>query len=630
MCGIAGIINLHQPLQNSESLLAMTKSLIHRGPDDEGYFLFSDAAKTYFGEDSLAKNTQHICTTFQQPVKVGFGFRQLKIIDLSHKSFQPMTDISKKYWIVFNGELYNYKEIKHQLIGLGHHFYSDSDTEVVLNSYKEWGEKALNKFNGMFAFAIFDIQKNTIFCARDRIGIKPFYYHKNEHHFIFGSNVQSIINSKLYTPEVDWEGLWQNFRFSTAQRPNTVYQDIIGLEPGHYLTLDLNDNSFNKVQYWEIPTNTQDFSLTEKQSHNLIEESLYNAVNYRLISDVEVGSFMSGGIDSSLISVLASKNKPDIKILTLGFKEFKELDEVQQATNTAKKHHLNHIIHYTGIAENLKNIAPSLQAYEEPYAQLSANLILAKMASQNKTTVVLSGLGGDELFGGYDVYQKISLWKKLQKNKKIVQKLPGIHHKIKKGKLLANCKTLGEYYSHYHTNYYDSEIDALFTDRTFNTTNTLETLYSNNKKFTDSFEAMSFYNLKSYIGNHQMRAIDVTTMAYSIEGRLPFLDHNFIEAAFRIPTKYKYKNKTQKYILKEIAKKYLPKDTLEMPKKGLTLPLKQWVHSDLKKFIFETLLSLKQRKEFDTKTIEKIVNSKKEAQIWQLVSTELWMQKFID
>ena len=630
MCGIAGIINLHQKKENALSLEQMTKSLKHRGPDDEGYMLFTNKSELFFGDDSRVKTPNHIKTANNTSFRVGFGFRQLKIIDLSEKSHQPLTDVSNNFWIIFNGELYNYKEIRHELEGLGHQFLSDSDTEVILNAYKEWGKNALDKFNGMFAFAILDTIKNTVFIARDRIGIKPLYFYKNETNFIFGSSVQSIINSKLYQPEINWESLWQNFRFTTAQRPNTVFQDILALEPAHHLTINLNNNSFKKERYWEIPTQTQDFSLTEKQSKNLIEENLYKAVNYRLISDVNVGSYMSGGIDSSLISVIASKSKPDVKILTLGFENLKGFDEVEYAKETAKLHQLNHIIEHANAKEAYKDIEQAVIAYEEPYHVIAVNLMLAKMAKKNKTTVVLSGLGGDELFGGYDVYKKIALWEKLSKNKKLVSILPNVHQKIIKGKKIADCNTLGEYYSHYYTNFYDNEIENLFLDKKYNTNSTLENLYASNKNFTDTFEAMSFYNLTSYIGNHQMRALDATTMAHSIEGRFPLLDHNFIEASFKIPTKYKIKDNTQKYLLKEIAKKHLSKKVMEMPKKGLSTPLKSWIETDLKEFVFDTLNQLKNRNIFNNKAIKDIVKSNNETKIWQLVSTEIWLQNFID
>lgn len=630
MCGIAGIINFNENGNNAASLMSMTESLKHRGPDDEGYLVFDHTTSNFFGDDSRNKITSHIKTAENQNFKVGFGFRQLKIIDLSSNSHQPLTDVTGHFSIIFNGELYNYKEIKKELEGLGHSFFSSSDTEVVLNSYKQWGKKALEKFNGMFAFAILNTLDKTVFIARDRLGIKPLYFYNKNERFVFGSSVQSIIKSKLYTPEINWEGLWQNFRFTTAQRPNTVFQDIQALEPAHLLTINFQNGSIVKERYWEIPTQIQDFSLSEKQSAQLIEESLYKSINYRLIADVEVGSFLSGGIDSSLISIFASKINPTIKTLTLGFKEFSHLDEVSQAKETAKKHHLHHIIKYASVTESFANLTEGIMAYEEPYFHIPADLLLAKMASENKTTVVLNGLGGDELFGGYDVFKKISLWEQLKNNQKLVTLLPAVHKKIVKGKLISNCKTIGEYYSHYYTSFFDTEINDLFLNNSFSTRSTIDDLYTNNHTFTDTFEAISFYSLKSYISNHQMRALDATTMAYGIEGRFPFLDHTFIENAFKIPTKYKLKNNTQKYLLKEIAKKYITKNTLKMSKKGLTLPLKNWVENDLKEFVFDTIQQLKNRQLFNNIAIDKILISKNETKIWQLVSTELWLLNFID
>lgn len=630
MCGIVGIVNKNGLHPISDALSKMTKSIINRGPDDEGYLLFNNNATHYIGNDSIVKNDAHISSTFQQKNKLGFGFRQLKIIDLSNNSHQPMCDLSKKFWIVFNGEIYNFKEIKKELTSLGHSFFSNSDTEVVLNAYKQWNSKCLDKFNGMFAFSIFDIDKKELFIARDRIGIKPLYYYQNSTHFLFSSTQKAIIDSKLYVPTINWNGLHENFRFSIAQRPKTCFEGINSLEPAHFLKINLKNNSVEKQQYWEIPVNTQDHSINEEKAVKMVEEALFNSINYRLNADVEVGTFMSGGIDSTTIAVMASKKHPKIKSLTLGFNDYKEYNEVKQAQDTAKIHNLNHIIEYANADEIIKNIDAAVTAYEEPYHHLSANYILAKMAKNNDLKVVLSGLGADEIFGGYDAYNKLNVWKNLKDKKQLVQLLPSIHQKIKKGKELASYDDLGQFYSHYYTTFNDLEISNLFKENTSNTQDLLSNLYNKNYSFSDDFEAISFYNLKSYIGNHQMRTIDQFTMHFSIEGRLPLLDHKFIETAYKIPTKFKLKNGTQKYVLKKIAEKYIAPSNLKMSKKGLRLPLEHWINEDLKDFVFDTIISLKNREIFDNKSIDKILKEKNEQKIWQLVSTELWMKKFID
>ncbi len=629
MCGIAGIINLNESLSKSSSLISMTKSMVNRGPDDEGYMLFDEQPLPFIGDDTICKNHAHINTTYNQPFKIGLGFRQLKIIDLSNNSHQPMCDVDKRYWIIFNGEVYNFKEIKTELINLGYSFFSNSDTEVVLNAYKQWSEKALDKFNGMFALAIYDNVKNEIFIARDRIGIKPIYYSYDKNHFVFASTIKSIIDSQLIEPKINWNGLWQNFRFSIAQRPNTCIENIIALEPAHFLKINLKSNAVRKTRYWEIPVNNQDLTLTEEKSIKLIEENLYNAIKYRLNADVEVGVFMSGGIDSTTIAVIASKLNPSIKVLTLGLKGYNNYDEISQAEDTANLHQLNHYISNVNPLEIIDNINQIILAYEEPYHNLSANYILAKIASENKLKVILNGLGGDELFGGYDVYKKLSLWKYLQKNRTIVKILPKIHQKIKKGIQLSNYNNIGEYYSHYYTTFNDQEIGNLFKTKKYNTKHTISELYENKMSFTDDFEAISFYNLKSYISNHQMRAVDQSTMSFSIEGRFPLLDHNFIETAFKIPTRHKIKGNTQKYILRQVAKKHIAPSCLTMNKKGLGLPLEHWINNELRELTFDSIQKLKHRSLFDNNQIDTILKSKDANKIWQLVTTELWIQKFL-
>ncbi len=630
MCGISGIINLKNPKPISLALQNMTKSMLRRGPDDEGYLLYNDAIIFPFGEDSIVKSTIHITETKDTPFKIGFGFRQLKIIDLSEKSHQPMEDLSKNFHIVFNGEIYNFKEIKNELIGLGHRFFSNSDTEVILNAYKQWKEKSLKKFNGMFALAIFDKIKNEIFIARDRMGIKPLYYFHKDDLFIFSSTIQAITDSGLYEPEINKNGLWQNFRFSIAQRPETSFKNIYALEAGHFLKINLNNNHFHNKQYWQIPTNIQDFSLSEEKSKKLIEESLFNAIKNRLVSDVEVGTFMSGGVDSTTVSAIASKLHPNIKALTLGFKEYKNFNEVDQAKDTAKLNAIDHCVQNISIQQILHNIQQIATAYDEPYQGISANYQLGKMASENKLKVVLSGLGGDELFGGYDVYNKLKFWQFSKKIKQLSSVIPPIHPKLKRIKQLAGYADVAEFYSHYYTLYTDAELALLFNDK-YNTTSLIKDRYlKENIVFTDDFEQISFYNLKSYVGNHQLRAIDLSMMYFSVEGRIPMLDHNFIETAYKIPTKFKIKNNSQKFILKQVAKKHIAPSCLKMNKKGLNLPLKQWMQNELNSFIQDNINSLKSRQIFNNLAIESVLKSNQHNKIWQLVSTELWLQKFFD
>ncbi len=630
MCGIAGILCFNDSTKSVESIYKMTQSLRHRGPDDEGYILFSEKPAPFCGDESLEKNLPNIKNHFHQNFNAAFGFRQLKIIDLSNRSHQPMCDESQRYWIVFNGEIYNYKEVREELKSLGYSFFSNSDTEVILKAYIQWKEKALHKFNGMFAFSIYDFKTQELFLARDRIGIKPLYYYQDTSTFLFGSSMNSIIQSKIYKPEIHWDGLWQNFRFSVAQNPSTCFEGIQVLEPGHFLKINRQKKSFYKSQYWEVPVNTQNHSLTLKDSIHLLEDSLQKSIQYRLISDVEVGSFMSGGIDSCLVTALTSKEQPNIKALTLGFRNEFDFNEIEEAKATAKLHQIEHIIHTTDAQELIDTVESSTIAYEEPYSHISLNFLLANMASKNSLKVILNGMGGDELFGGYDAFYKIPYWKQLKRFNNALGLIPSFHPKIKKGKELSNYESLGAFYSHYHTNFTDFEIERLFKNKTYHSDGLIESLYEKELNFSDEFEAISFFHLKSYIGNHQMRALDKTLMSFSTEGRFPLLDHQFIEACYRIPNKYKIRNGVQKYLLKKIAKKHLARKTMKMKKKGLSVPQKMLKDRVLKEFIFDSINQLKKRHIFHNDTIDQILSSNDSVKTWQLVSTELWIQNFID
>lgn len=639
MCGIAGIIEFNTATNLVPAITNMTKSIQNRGPDDEGFLLFDNIATPYYGNQSdkniissqLAYHPkENIGNANNIKSKVALGFKRLSIIDLSKNGHQPMCDDSQQFWIVFNGEIYNYKDIRNELLALNHNFKSDTDTEVVLKAYIQWGEKALQKFNGMFAFAVFDVRKNEFFFARDRIGIKPLYYIKNKDRVIFGSTIKSIIDSNLYKPEINWEGLHQNFTFSIAQRPNTCFTNIVALQPAHFLKLNITTGKIVNAKYWSIPTNTQDFTLSEKKAADLLEEALYKSIKYRLNADVEVGTFMSGGIDSTTVSAIASKIQPNIKAFTLGFNaDFSEYDEVSQAKKTAQLNKINHIIYNANPNIIIDNIDTIVTGYEEPYHHLPANYAISKAVAENGVKVVLNGLGGDELFAGYHFYNKLKKWHSLKQYKFLLNPLPKhLNSRLDVAKKLASYSNLAQYYTHFRSTFNDDDNQRLFKNSHFSTINTLENLYPNDFEFTDDIEALSYYDLKSYISNHQTRTVDQFTMCFSIEGRFPFLDHQLIELAFKIPSKYKIKDGIQKYILKEVAKKHIAPSCFTMQKKGFGLPLEYWYNNELKQFINDNINTLKARHLFNNIEIDAIIKTNNVRKIWQLVMTEQWLQKF--
>jgi len=423
MCGIAGIFSLNgKNFADAPSLHKMAMSMAHRGPDDEGYLIITDKeVKIFRGKDTPYFKgmipyypKESLESAYNLYGILFLAHRRLSIIDLTHLAHQPMCTIDKRYWIVYNGELYNYKEIKEELKKDGIKFISASDTEVVLHAYIKWGKDALKKFNGMFAFAIWDNQEKSLFCARDRIGIKPFYYTITNERFIFASEISTIIAGEIYKPDVDIEGLYHCMSFGVAPRPMTVFKDIMALEQAHWMEINASGR-IKKGKYWQIPTGRQNPDMKEEEAIELIEEMLKRAIKRRLVADVSVGTFMSGGIDSTTVSAIASKFHPGIKAFTLSFNNARELNEVEQARATASMYPIVHVVKDIDVDSILSYVDDMIICYEEPFYDLSPNYMISKFVSENGTKVVLNGLGGDELFGGYKYYRWINRWKRLKK-----------------------------------------------------------------------------------------------------------------------------------------------------------------------------------------------------------------------
>ncbi len=640
MCGIVGVISKKQS-KISENILNANNQMKRRGPDDEGFVLFSaNTVDICYGEDTDLKNfkdkqtyypTKDIKSTVDNRYSVAFGHRRLSIVDLSSHGHQPMCDNDGNYWITFNGEVYNYKEIREELIDLGYKFVSDTDTEVILKAYLEWNTNCLQKFNGMFAFAIFNRQKNEIFIARDRIGIKPLYYTFQDDKFIFVSDIKTLIKSRLYKPEVDWEGIYHNFSFSMTPRPNTSFKDVYSLRQAHYMIIDTKTLKYEITEYWDIPTNIQNSYMTEEEAEELLEKELKKSIEYRLISDVDVGTFMSGGIDSTTISAMASKIHPNIKAFTLAFdKSMSKYDELEEAKKTAQMHNMEHIVSTLKADVVLNNIDNMVLGYEEPFMHLAANFAISEIVKNNGVKVVLNGLGGDELFAGYSVYSRLQQWKKLSKLSNISKILPNIHPKIDSLKRFIKPNNIYQYYANSYSTFTDIEKERLF-GKNYNSLDEIYKQYAKNEKeFTDDLELLSYLDIKSYIGNHHVHRTDQFTMYFSIEGRFPFLDHNLIEKAFTIPSKYKLNNGVPKYILRKVAKKYIAPECLSMGKKGFGLPLEYWFDNQLKDLVSNAIVSLKTRKIFDNNEINNIMQGRSIGKKWQLVMFELWYKKFIE
>ena len=466
------------------SLHFMAQSMKNRGPDDEGYLLasFQTEKPVIFGGDDTPEckrhiayyPSRHICSAYDTASSVFLAHRRLSIIDLSPFGHQPLCTPDGRYWIVFNGEIYNYREIREELKACGIHFQGNSDTEVLLNAYGLWKEKALRRFNGMFAFAIWDDTEKILFCARDRIGIKPFYYTVQENTFIFASDIMTLIQGGIYKPRVGLEGLYLAMSFGVAPRPLTAFKDVYGLEQGHWMMID-SSGIIRNEPYWRIPTGSQDTHLSERDSIELIEEKLRKSVEYRLVADVPVGTFMSGGIDSTTVSAISSQLHPGIKAFTLSYDDADKFDELAQAKSTAKMYPMEHIVKKVNADSVLEHIEDIVTCYEEPFNDISPNYVISKFVRENDVTVVLNGLGGDELFGGYPYYRLVDAWRILRKVcfiRKLFRLLAKKKHLYDRMYSVISVDTPDRYHTALRSYFSDREKNILFSDpacRDFNT-----------------------------------------------------------------------------------------------------------------------------------------------------------------
>ena len=647
MCGIAGILMMnHQASALTQALEHMSWAMRSRGPDGEGYTLLGPDGNLVecFGDTSLMSSRagkREIGSTKDLPWIMGLAHRRLAIIDLSPDGHQPMQDESSRYQIVFNGEIYNYKELRGVLINSGVKFKSKSDTEVVLQAFIKWGAKCLDRFNGDFAIAIWDNQKRNLFCARDRIGIKPLYYSLSKTSFLFGSDIKTLLASGLIEAKPDPVGLPLAMTFGISPRPKTAFENIFALEQGHWKTIS-EDGTCRKEQYWQVPTNSRNPNMRAETAIELSEHHIKNAIQRRLIADVPVSTFMSGGIDSTLVTSIASEFSPGITAFTLGFDSSNdELNEVDEAADTAKMCNVNHIIETVTPESCLGNINTWVDGYEEPFFHLAANHVISSVVKKHKHKVALNGLGGDEVFAGYEYFGRIRQWEKLRKlsfasslfslsKNRTIQRITNV----------INSKNACEFHTSVFRNYFDDDIGFIFTNeflgsKPFIAKNIMHDLYASKAEFQDSIDALVYMDLMNYVGNHHVHRVDQFLMMNSIEGRFPLLDHELIEAAATIPSNVLMKNRVKKWVLRQIAQDRISPKCLAMKKKGFGLPLSQWMRGPLKNMVDSSLDALEQRPGINSEGIRAlriryVKNNLRDTGLWHLVNLELWFQRFID
>lgn len=635
MCGIAGYIDFN--CQSDLVILdKMTDSLIHRGPDGRGTERFTTASAT-----------------------IGLGHRRLAIIDLSEHGKQPMQ--FQEWWICFNGEIYNYAEIKAELVVLGHTFRSNSDTEMILHAYAQWGEQCVSKFIGMFAFVIINVEKQTVFCARDRAGVKPFFYYFHDGLFLFASELKAFHAHPQFRKEINPSAVQAFLQYGNVPTPHCIFQNANKLSPGHTLTFSYSvqpEQLPAPVQYWNVydAYNQPKQSLSFEEAKTETEKIMQSAFNYRMVADVPVGIFLSGGYDSTSVTALLQKDRTEkLKTFTIGVPDI-GLNEAPYAKDIAAHLGTDHTEINCTQKEALEFIHDLPFYYDEPYADSSAipTMLVSKMA-RKEVTVALSADAGDEIFAGYNRYDYLMRYgKKLERipsparktiaglmdiipanSLPIVRNKYNFHNRYEKLKGLLRNPSSENIMLSLSQQFTDQQVRNFFG----NAPEIAETWYSSKELQTEFFSPLAYMmaiDYQTYLLDDILQKVDRATMSASLEGREPFLDHRIIEWAATLPDAYKYKDGEKKFILKEIVHQYVPKSLLDRPKMGFAIPLAHWLVHDLREIVEEHInqeritsdgiLNWKEVQQIK----DKFYSGKKEydVKLWYLLMFQMWMKKW--
>jgi asparagine synthase (glutamine-hydrolysing) len=571
MCGLVSLFDYSKSLDQSV-IKKMTEAIFNRGPDD--------------GDSLFIENNDY---------NLALGHRRLSIIDLSQAGRQPIK--YKHLVMVYNGEIYNYQKIKNELLSLGHEFKTQTDSEVVLAAYLEWKEKCLDKFIGMFAFVIYDENKQECFIARDRFGVKPLYYVESDKYLAFSSEIKGLHPIEEFS-DYDTGAISHYFQFGYTDSEQTVYSKIKKFLPGHYGIINLKTKSFQKYTYWSADSFINKRSNRDYDTNHVIdtvEQLIIDSCKNRLVADVPVGVFLSGGYDSSLVAAICKKQNQDLSTFTISFSE-KEYNEGIHAQKVAKHLGTNHHNFLCTENEALELSKIINNVYDEPFADSSAipTLLLSKLTKEH-VKVSLSADGGDEFFAGYTRYEQLA---KFKKNKFLLSPFASIvptgitstllknfiynpEQRIKKIKDILSAKSPEEALD-ILTRYFPlDEAQKLLNAHGIQQLNPNES--------GDYINDILLRDTTKYLPNDILVKVDRATMHYGLEGREPLLDHKLFEYVASLPGSIKYNSDNLKYLLKKISYKYIPKELLDRPKKGFSVPIKKWMNSIYKEEFLDLL-----------------------------------------
>jgi asparagine synthase (glutamine-hydrolysing) len=628
MCGIAGFCDFTKKA-NKQTLVKMTDVLNHRGPDDSGYSFYENEYAT-----------------------IGLGHRRLSILDLSNHGHQPMS--YEHLEVVYNGEVYNFKEIRAELEKFNYTFESDSDTEVILKAYHKWGIKAVDKFIGMFAITFYDKSQEKLILIRDRAGVKPLNYYFKDGLFLFSSELKSFHENSGFEKNINKDALALYLKYGYILEPYSIFEHTHKLQAGHYLELNIQNSKLSIHKYWDVVDsyNKPKLDISENEAIVETEKLLKSACEYRMVSDVPVGMFLSGGYDSSVVTALLQhERKEKLKTFTIGFKE-KGFDEAPYAKQIAKHLGTNHTEFYCTAKDALEIIPKLCEIYDEPFGDSSAiPTTLVSQIAKKQVSVSLSADGGDEIFGGYGKYTGIT--KKLDTFAKIPNIVKPILAKALKQNIVhksaekfagmfeakTRCERFADILSH-------DEKQMLKETGQFTKKQLAEVLnYKHKELFTnfdtniqsDRLSNLLAIDYKTYMVDDILHKVDRATMSVSLEGREPLLDHRIIEFVAQLPSDMKIKNGDKKWLLKQITHKYLPKEMMDRPKQGFGVPIQEWFKDELKEY-FEKYLSKKALSQHDLFNIDEILKIKKQylagenvgvAKLWYVLIFQMWYEKWM-
>jgi asparagine synthase (glutamine-hydrolysing) len=623
MCGICGIVSYGKDrLVNQKIMKDMVTLIDHRGPDDEGIYLGWEMQPGAF--------------------RLGLGNRRLSIIDLSPKGHQPMCNEKETIWVSYNGEIYNFREIKEQLEQKGHAFKSHTDTEVIIHAYEEWGTESIKRYIGMFAFMLWDSEREYVWVVRDRLGIKPVYYYWDNETFVCSSEIKPILKTGVVKYAINEKTLDSYFTLGYVPSPETLFSRIRKLKAGHFIELE--NGTLREKEYWDF-SNVEPAHMDIAAAEEKIRELITDSINKRLLSDVPLGVFLSGGIDSSaVVALMSDLVTGPIDTFTVSYDKKYKVGEDPYADLVSRQYKTRHHVFRLEPDDFFSSIESLVHFAEEPIVESAAIALyhISKLARQ-KVIVLLSGEGGDEVFGGYHLYQfmkKISSYQRFMPfgAKNIFKAIAPLAPYMKYRKYLewlslplekrymgtSGYLTESLKREFYRKDYFERKGDYA--------ENTFASYFGRVSHTRDIINAMLYVDTKTWLVDDLLLKADKMTMAASIELRVPFLDHRLVELSASLPSTYKIRNGEGKFILKKIMESRLPKEIVYRKKMGFPVPTAQWMKDDLKDKVQETVLDRNSitRDYFDSGRISRMIKDNTEGKddynriLLTLLILEIW------